>query len=135
MAGATTGVRSARRTRYIVRRMGLGDLDAALRSGSPGRTTGLIRLGELPGGSAIDVPYTAVRGREPGSTIWIMAARDGDEVHATLAAMEVQAALDSSTRSPALFVRCHRQRARLRGPQPREHPLAPTYLESQMDDC
>jgi len=53
-----------------------------LEADGPARSTGSVRLGEMPGGSAIDVPLTVIRGAAPGRTVWMMAARDGDEVHA-----------------------------------------------------
>src|SRR5262245_39564705 len=86
----------------------------------------------MPGGSAIDVPYTVVRG-EPGPTVWVMAARDGDEVHASLVAMRLQRALEPSAVHGSVVVMPIGNVPGF-GVLSREHPLAPTYLESQMDD-
>jgi uncharacterized protein len=107
-------------------------LDGLLADGAPTRGTGTLRLGEMPGGSAIDVPYTVVRG-EPGPTVWVMAARDGDEVHASLVAMRLQRALEPSEVRGTVVVMPIGNVPGF-GVLSREHPLAPTYLESQMDD-
>ena len=107
-------------------------LDEALSANGPGRSTGVLRLGELPGGSAIDVPFTVLRGSEPGGTVWMMAARDGDEVHATLIAMELQR-LETGGLAGTIVVMPIGNVPGF-GVLSREHPLAPTYLEQQMDD-
>jgi predicted deacylase len=107
-------------------------LDGLLADAAPTRGTGTLRLGEMPGGSAIDVPYTIVRG-EPGPTVWVMAARDGDEVHASLVAMRLQRALEPSEVRGTVVVMPIGNVPGF-GVLSREHPLAPTYLESQMDD-
>ena len=44
--------------------MQVDQLDAALASAGPGRSSTAIRLGELPGGSAIEVPCTVFRGKD-----------------------------------------------------------------------
>ena len=111
--------------------MSLTDLDELLAGGPPVRATGTFRLGEMPGGSVIDVPYTVVRG-EPGPTVWVMAARDGDEVHASLVAMRLQRALDPNVVRGTVAVMPIGNVPGF-GVLSREHPLAPTYLESQMD--
>jgi predicted deacylase len=110
----------------------LTELDAVLAGTGPGRTAGTLRLGEMPGGAAIDVPYTAIRGA-PGPTVWVMAARDGDEVHASLVAMRLQRALDPSLMHGTVIVMPIGNVPGF-GVLSREHPLAPTYLESQMED-
>ena len=112
--------------------MSLIGLDGLLAGSAPTRGTGTLRLGEMPGGSAIDVPYTIVRG-EPGPTVWVMAARDGDEVHASLVAMRLQRALEPSEVRGTVVVMPIGNIPGF-GVLSREHPLAPTYLESQMDD-
>jgi predicted deacylase len=108
-------------------------LDDALSTPGPARTTGTFRLGEMPGGSAIDVPFTVVRAAEPGPTVWMMAARDGDEVHATLIAMELQRRLIPEGLAGTVVVMPIGNVPGF-GVLSREHPLAPTYLEQQMDD-
>jgi uncharacterized protein len=110
----------------------LTELDGLLAGDAQRRATGSLRLGEMPGGSAIDVPYTVIRG-EPGPTVWVMAARDGDEVHASLVAMRLQRALDPSAVRGTVVVMPIGNVPGF-GVLSREHPLAPTYLESQMDD-
>jgi predicted deacylase len=110
----------------------LTELDGLLAGRVPARAIGMLRLGEMPGGSAIDVPYTVVRG-EPGPTVWVMAARDGDEVHASLVAMGLQRALDPGAVRGTVVVMPIGNVPGF-GVLSREHPLAPTYLESQMDD-
>jgi len=110
----------------------LTELDGLLAPGAPARATGMLRLGELFGGSAIDVPYTVIRG-EPGPTVWVMAARDGDEVHASLVAMRLLRALAPSAVHGTVVVMPIGNVPGF-GVLSREHPLAPTYLESQMDD-
>jgi uncharacterized protein len=112
--------------------MSLNELDGLLEGGAPARATGMLRLGEMPGGSAIDVPYTVIRG-QPGPTVWVMAARDGDEVHASLVAMRLQRALEPGAVRGTLVVMPIGNVPGF-GVLSREHPLAPTYLESQMDD-
>jgi predicted deacylase len=94
---------------------------------------GLLRLGEMPGGSRIDVPFTVLRGRQPGPIVWMMAARDGDEVHATLIAMELQRRLQPDAIVGTVVVLPIGNVPGF-GVLSREHPLAPTYLEQQMDD-
>jgi predicted deacylase len=109
-------------------------LDALLASAGPARSTTAVRLGEMPGGSAIDVPCTVFRGREEGPTVWVMAARDGDEVHASLVAMELLRTISPDTLAGTLVVMPVGNVPGF-GVLSREHPLAPTYLESQMDDA
>ena len=111
---------------------GLDRLDELLAASGPSRATGTIRVGELPGGAAIDVPYTVLRGG-PGPVVWSMAARDGDEVHATLVAMELLSAVAPEELRGALVVMPIANVPGF-GVLSREHPLAPTYLEQQMDD-
>jgi uncharacterized protein len=109
------------------------DLDRALAAPGQTRTTGVLRLGEMPGGHAIDVPLTALRGREPGPVVWIMAARDGDEVHATLAAMEIQRRLRPEGLEGTLIVMPVGNVPGF-GVLSRAHPLGQTYLEHEMDE-
>ena len=109
------------------------ELDEALATPGPARVIGLLRLGEMPGGSRIDVPFTVLRGRQPGPIVWMMAARDGDEVHATLIAMELQRRLKPDAIVGTVAVMPIGNVPGF-GVLSREHPLAPTYLEQQMDD-
>jgi predicted deacylase len=113
--------------------MGRLPLDDLLEGDGPIRSTGVVHLGEMPGGSAIDVPLTVVRGSEPGRTVWMMAARDGDEVHASLVAMELQRRLLPEDAIGTVVVMPIGNVPGF-GVLSREHPLAPTYLEQQMDD-
>jgi len=113
--------------------MQVDQLDAALASAGPARSSTAIRLGELPGGSAIEVPCTVFRGEGPGPTVWVMAARDGDEVHASLVAMELQRVLRLEVVAGTVVVMPIGNVPGF-GVLSREHPLAPTYLEDQMDD-
>lgn len=108
-------------------------LDELLRTDGPSRSHAMVRVGELPGGSAIDVPATVIRGATSGPTVWIMATRDGDEVHATLVAMELQRRLDPASVAGTVVVMPIGNVPGF-GVLSREHPLAPTYLEKQMDD-
>jgi predicted deacylase len=62
-----------------------------------------------------------------------MAARDGDEVHASLVALELQRVLIPDALAGALVVMPIGNIPGF-GVLSREHPLAPTYLEEQMDD-
>ena len=116
----------------MLNHMTSGQLDEAIAAKRPGRTKGVIRLGEMPGGSAIDVPFTVLRGSEPGGTVWMMAARDGDEVHATLIAMELQRLETDGLVGTVVVLPIGNVPGF--GVLSREHPLAPTYLERQMDD-
>ena len=109
------------------------ELDEALAAAGPARLIGSLHLGEMPGGSRIDVPFTVLRGRESGPIVWMMAARDGDEVHATLIAMELQRRLEPDEISGTVVVMPIGNVPGF-GVLSREHPLAPTYLERQMDD-
>jgi predicted deacylase len=113
--------------------MDAGRLDDLLRAEGPARGHATVGLGELPGGSAIDVPCTVVRGATDGPTVWIMATRDGDEVHATLVAMAIQRKLDPASIAGTVVVMPIGNVPGF-GVLSREHPLAPTYLESRMDD-
>jgi uncharacterized protein len=112
---------------------GLGRLDELLAAPGPLHATGTVRLGEMPGGSAIDVPYTILRGAMPGPLVWSMAARDGDEVHATLVAMDLLRTLAADDLLGTVVVMPIANVPGF-GVLSREHPLAPTYLEQQMDD-
>jgi predicted deacylase len=114
--------------------MQVEQLDAVLASRGPARSKAAIRLGEMPGGSAIDVACTVLRGAGPGPTVWVMAARDGDEVHASLVAMALQRLLDPSRLAGTVVVMPIGNVPGF-GVLSREHPLAPTYLEDQMDDA
>lgn len=113
--------------------MDLAGLDELLERPGPARGRGAVRLGEMPGGSAVDVPFTVVRGARPGPTIWIMAARDGDEVHASLVALQLQRDVTPDALAGTLVVMPIGNVPGF-GVLSREHPLAPTYLEEQMDD-
>ena len=108
-------------------------LDDLLHADGPARGHATIGLGELPGGSAIDVPATVIRGSKPGPTVWVMATRDGDEVHATLVAMALQRRFEPPDVSGTVVVMPIGNVPGF-GVLSREHPLAPTYLEQQMDD-
>jgi uncharacterized protein len=108
-------------------------LDDLLETEGPARSKGAVRLGEMPGGSAIDVPLTVINGARAGRTVWIMAARDGDEVHASLVAVELQRQLRAEDVSGTIVVMPIGNVPGF-GVLSREHPLAPTYLEQQMDD-
>ena len=109
-------------------------LDNALAATGPARVIGSLHLGEMPGGSRIDVPFTVLRGPEAGPTVWMMAARDGDEVHATLIAMDLQRQLRPEGLAGSVVVMPIGNVPGF-GVLSREHPLAPTYLERQMDDA
>ena len=100
----------------------------------PSRRNGAVRLGEMPGGAPIDIPVTVIKGIESGPVVWIMAARDGDEVHASLAAMEIQRRILPEDVTGALVVMPIANVPGF-GVLSREHPLAPTFLEQQMDDA
>ena len=79
------------------------------------------------------MPCTVVRGAVAGPTVWIMATRDGDEVHATLVAMAIQRMLDPAAIVGTVVVMPIGNVPGF-GVLSREHPLAPTYLERRMDD-
>jgi len=113
--------------------MNPGQLDDALAAPGPMRSIGVLRIGELPGGAGIDVPFTVFRGREPGPVVWIMAARDGDEVHATLVGMDIQRRLEPEGLRGIVIVMPIGNVPGF-GVLSREFPLGPTYLERQMDD-
>jgi predicted deacylase len=108
-------------------------LDELLATEGPSRSKGAIHLGEMPGGSSIDVPFTILRGHASGPTVWMMAARDGDEVHASLVAMELQRILRPDDLAGSVVIMPIGNVPGF-GVLSREHPLAPTYLEQQMDD-
>jgi predicted deacylase len=109
------------------------DLDKALSTAGHGRSTGALHIGEMPGGHSIAVPFTAIRGRDPGPVVWIMAARDGDEVHATLVAMHLQRELDAGGVEGTVVVIPVANVPGF-GVLSREHPLGQTYLEHEMDE-
>ncbi len=108
-------------------------LDASMAAPGPDRLTGSIRLGEMPGGGGIDVPFTVLRGAAHGPLVWVMAARDGDEVHATLVAMALQRRARPEDLRGTLVVM---PIANVPGFEvlSRSHPLAQTYLEAHLDD-
>ena len=108
-------------------------LDAAIAGEGPLRATGTVLLGEMPGGHPIDVPFTVLRGRERDPIVWMMAARDGDEVHATLVAMDLQRRLSPEVINGSLIVLPIGNVPGF-GVLSREHPLAQTYLEREMDE-
>ena len=113
--------------------MSIEQLDAAIAGDGPLRATGTIPLGEMPGGHSIDVPFTVLRGRERDPVVWMMAARDGDEVHATLVAMDLQRRLSPEVMVGSLIVLPIGNVPGF-GVLSREHPLAQTYLEREMDE-
>jgi uncharacterized protein len=113
--------------------MSIEQLDAAVAGEGPLRATGTIPLGEMPGGHSIDVPFTVLRGRERDPIVWMMAARDGDEVHATLVAMDLQRRLSPEVMVGSLIVLPIGNVPGF-GVLSREHPLAQTYLEREMDE-
>jgi predicted deacylase len=109
------------------------DLDRALSTVGPTRSIGVLHVGEMPGGHSIDVPFTAIRGPDSGPLVWIMAARDGDEVHATLVAMELQRRLEPSGLVGTVIIMPVGNVPGF-GVLSREHPLGQTYLEHEMDE-
>ena len=93
---------------------------------------GQLHVGEMPGGAAIELPFTEVGGAQPGPTVWVIAARDGDEVHATLAALELQQRLArEELKGTVIIVPV----VNVPGFEvlTRSHPLAPSYLGPQLD--
>ena len=113
--------------------MSIEQLDAAVAGEGPLWATGTIALGEMPGGHSIDVPFTVLRGRERDPVVWMMAARDGDEVHATLVAMDLQRRVSPEVIKGSIIVLPIGNVPGF-GVLSREHPLAQTYLEREMDE-
>src|SRR3954466_16411809 len=101
-------------------------LDELLGADGPARGHAMVRVGELPGGSAIDVPATVGRCAAAGPPVWIMATRDGDEVHATVVAMALQRRLDPAAVSGTVVVMPIGNAPGVGGPHP-EPPLPPNY--------
>jgi predicted deacylase len=93
---------------------------------------GRLFVGEMPGGGPIELPYTEFRGAEPGPTVWVIAARDGDEVHATMAALELQRSLHAAELRGTVIVM---PVVNVPGFEvlSRSHPLAPSYLGAQLE--
>lgn len=93
---------------------------------------GVLRPGEMPGGRPIEVPYTVVRGSGTGPVAWVVGARDGDEVHAALIAMELQRRLvpDGVTGAVVVIPVVNVPGFEVLS---RSHPLAPSYLGSDLD--
>jgi predicted deacylase len=91
-----------------------------------------LHVGEMPGGGAIELPFTEVRGAQLGPTVWVIAARDGDEVHATLAALELQQRVAREELNGTVVIV---PVVNVPGFEvlSRSHPLAPSYLGPQLD--
>ena len=105
---------------------------AAIEEASDGSVTrGRWQIAEMPGGGEQELPFTVVRGPTDGPLAWIIGARDGDEVHATLIAMEVVTRLDPQSVTGTVVVV---PVVNVPGFQvlSRSHPLAPSYLDEHL---
>jgi len=110
---------------------GTDRLAQALSARDP-RVVGAFPVGEMPGGRAIELSFTVLHGPSPGPTVWVIAARDGDEVHATLVAMEVQSRIrPEGLRGTVVVIPV----VNVPGFEvlARAHPLAPSFLGPALD--
>src|SRR6266568_9320586 len=110
---------------------GTDQLAQALSAPDP-RVGGAFPVGEMPGGRAIELSFTVLHGPAPGPTVWVIAARDGDEVHATLVAMEVQSRIrPEGLRGTVVVIPV----VNVPGFEvlARAHPLAPSFLGPALD--
>ena len=99
---------------------------------APGRSDGSWRIGEMPGTAAIEVPFTRFGGASDGPRVWIVAARDGDEVHATLAALTLRDRLaDEEMAGEVIVIPIANPPAF--GVHQRSHPLGPSFLGDRVD--
>jgi predicted deacylase len=104
----------------------------ARRSAEPEMLRGSLLVGEMPGGGSIELPFTLVRGIPNEPLVWVIATRDGDEVHATLAALELQRRLAPAELHGSVLVM---PVVNVPGFEvlSRTHPLAPSYLGQHLD--
>ncbi|WP_256988123.1 M14 family metallopeptidase [Bordetella genomosp. 9] len=58
------------------------------------RRAGGIAVGSMSSGMAVELPYVAVRGAQPGKTLWLHGQVHGDEINGMVAALRFAARLD-----------------------------------------
>ncbi|WBY00542.1 M14 family metallopeptidase [Ramlibacter tataouinensis] len=63
-------------------------------SGGARLECGRIPVGSMASGMSVDLPYVAVRGAEPGKTLWINGQVHGDEINGMIASLRFARALD-----------------------------------------
>ncbi len=60
---------------------------------SVGRKTGMLRIGTLPDGSAMEIPVVILRGKQPGPVLWLNGCVHGNEYCGTFIIHELLARL------------------------------------------
>uniref|UniRef100_UPI003F495267 hypothetical protein n=1 Tax=Cupriavidus necator TaxID=106590 RepID=UPI003F495267 len=53
----------------------------------PARTSGQLPVGSMASGMSVTLPYVAVRGAQPGRTLWLHGQVHGDEINGMVAAL------------------------------------------------
>jgi predicted deacylase len=59
-----------------------------------GRCYGMVPVGSMSSGMPVGLPFVAVRGAQPGKTLWLHGQVHGDEINGMVAALRFAAALD-----------------------------------------
>jgi predicted deacylase len=63
----------------------------------PARISGHLPVGSMASGMAVTLPYVAVRGAQPGRTLWLHGQVHGDEINGMVAALRFARSLDPAT--------------------------------------
>lgn len=76
----------------------MGEIQKYLHEGSAyGKKTGHIEVGSMASGMPVQLPYIAIRGKNPGKTLWLHGQVHGDEINGIVAALNFIERLDPDT--------------------------------------
>lgn len=70
----------------------------------PALKQGVIDVGTMASGMAVELPFVAIRGARPGKTLWLNGQVHGDEINGILAALRFARSLDPATMSGNVVV-------------------------------
>jgi predicted deacylase len=76
-------------------------LDAA---GGPKRYCDVLTVGKMASGMRVELPFVAIRGAQPGKTLWLHGQVHGDEINGMLAALRFAHGIDPATLSGNIVV-------------------------------
>lgn len=73
-------------------------------AGQPARTSGMLPVGSMASGVPVALPYIALRGDQPGRTLWLHGQVHGDEINGLVAALRFSHGLDPARMAGNLVV-------------------------------